>query len=264
MKIFDPHLRSRSQGEDDLRNLHYFGTEAVVIVAYGHRSFEDAGELNKEFAYLINEEWSRLQRCGFTTKVALGINPQSRPRRSFPETFTKLVELASHERVCALGEIGVWEDREEQWELFERQIEVALECPELPLLLVPPKKLKRTFTYKMLDRLEKSGVSLDRVAVSGVDQALVMNVIESKAHAIIPVGAGQNDPRDCADWVGETLGKFGGENQILFTAGLKAQGGDVLAIPKAVDAMEKAGFEKEIIQRLVCENGRKLFRFSLG
>lgn len=260
MKIFDPYIRSRSQGGDDLRNLHYFGTEEVLTVAYGSKRFEDAGELLADFEELIEEEVRRLRRCGLIGHVALGVSPAAQPRRTHYEVWDALPKLLERPNVAALGEIGVWEDSQAQWQLFQRQVEMAREAGPLPILLMPPKELKRTLTYKMIGRLEKWDYPAELVVVNRVGERLARNVIESGCMVTIPVGAAGNDPRETARWIGALLGEVaGGEEKIMFSADLRATGADVLGVPKTMEALKGEGLGDEEVEKMVYQNARRLF-----
>lgn len=259
MKIFDPHIRSQTQSDDDLKNLHYFGTETVLTTAYGGRQFETATELAEYFEFLIGEECRRLQRCQLRARVALGVVPDARPRRAHHEIWQLLAEMLQREQVAALGEIGVWEDRSDHWELFQRQIRIAQDVGPVPLVVTPPSELKITLTYKMMMRLEKIGYPPSLVIMNYLDERLVENVIESGFCAGYPVGATSNDPRRTGRFLADVLGRVDGADRILLTAALRGSGGDVLGVPKAIDSLQEQGVSQSDIQQLVYDNAARLF-----
>lgn len=259
MKIFDPNLRSRAQSDDDLKNLHYFGTDQAVTSAYGLRGFERAEDLLRFFESLIKEERRRLERCGIEAYVALGVLPDGRPRRAHFEVWRELPGLLARPEVVALGEIGVWEDREDQWQLFERQVKIALDVGPMPILITPPSTLKITLTYKMMQRLERLGYPPSLVMMNHVDQRLLVNVIQSGFCAVYPAGAPNNDPREVARVIADSLEELGGVERILLTSALGSGGSDVLGVPKAIVALQDLGIEAEQIEAMVQVNAQTLF-----
>lgn len=259
MKIFDPNLRSRTQSDDDLKNLHYFGIEEVVSTAYGWRGFERAEDLLAFFEALVEEEHRRLERLGFTAHVALGVLPDGQPRRAHFEVWRELPELLGRPEVVALGEIGVWEDVPAQWELFERQVKIALEVGPLPILVTPPGELKITMTYKMMQRLERLGYPPSLVMMNHTDERLLVNVIESGFCVGYPVGAPNNNPRQVARVIAASLGELGGAERILLTAALGSGGADILGVPKTIVALQDLGINDEQIREMVCKNAQILF-----
>lgn len=260
MKIFDPHIRSRTQSDDDLKNLHYFGTEEVVTTAYGAQSFERAEDLLQYFDLLAGEEQRRLQRCGLISYCALGVAPNMRPRRAHYEVWKALPELLSKKGVVALGEVGVWEDSSAHWELFERQVRIALDVGPMPILITPPVELKITLTYKMMQRLEKWDYPPSEVIINFTDERLLENVIQSGFCAGYPVGAASNDPRQVARHISDVAGRVGGTEKILLTAALRTAGADVLGVPKTIVALQDEGIDDVLIEKMVFGNARRLFR----
>ncbi len=259
MKIFDPHIRSRTRSDDDLKNLHYFGTEQVVTVAHGGQSFETADQLVDYFETLVREECRRLRRCDLIAHVALGVVPDARPRRAHPELWGQLEQMLSRPPVVALGEVGVWEDSDEHWELFDRQIQMARRLGPMPVLVTPPRRLKINLTYKMMNRLEKSGYPPSMVVMTSLNEQMLENVVESGFCAGFPVGAARNDPREAGELIREVIGRVGGAERILLTTALRSSGGDLLGIPKSIESLRDAGVDDEVIEKMVYGNARRLF-----
>ena len=259
MKIFDPYIRSQTQSDDDLKNLHYFGTEEVVTTAYGAQTFETAADLIAYFEFLLGEEYRRLRRCDLRGRVALGVVPDARPRRAHYEVWDALPELLQRDSVVAMGEIGVWEDSAAQWELFERQVRIAREIGPIPLLVTPPKTLKITMTYKMMNWLEKFGYPPSLVMMNYLDERLVENVVESGFCAGYPVGITSNEPRQVGRNIAGLLERVDRADKILLTAALRSNGGDLLGVPKTIVALQDEGVTDADIQKMVYDNAARLF-----
>ncbi len=259
MKIFDPHIRSRTQGDDDLKNLHYFGTEALITCAHGEQAFEGATDLLAYFEDLIGEERRRLRRCGFSAYVAVGLVPNARPRRAHYEVFDALPELLQRPEVVALGEVGVWEDREDQWELFEEQIRIARRVGPVPVIVTPPRELKLTLTYKMMTRLDKMNYPPSMVVMNYLDDRLLANVVDSGFHAGFPVGITSNEPRGAGAFLSRLLEGPGYVDKIMLTAALRRSGGDVLGVPKTIEALQKLDVADSDIEKMVYDNAARLF-----
>ncbi len=259
MKIFDPYIRSRTQSEDDLKNLRYFGTTEVVTTAHDAQSFETAQDLIAYFEVLRGEECRRLRRCGLIPHVALGVLPAARPRRAHYEVWEALPDLLRTSTVVAMGEIGVWEDIEEQWELFERQVEIARQVGPIPILVTPPRELKITMTYKMMTWLKRKSYPPSLVVMNRLDERLLENVVESGFCAGYPVGAASNDPRRAGGHIAQVLDRVDGAGRILLTTALRRQCGDVLGISKTIKALRRQDVQEEAIRRMVYGNAARLF-----
>lgn len=259
MKIFDPYIRSRTQSEDDLKNLRYFGTEQVVTTAHGGQSFETTGDISEYFERLVGEECERLRRCDLEPHVALGVVPDARPRRAHPGVWPVLEEMLQRPPVVALGEVGVWRDEDDHWELFERQIRMARRVGPLPVLVTPPDRLKVTMTYKMMNWLDKQGYPTSLVVMTCVDEQLLENVVESGFCAGLPVGSASNDPREIGELIGEVTSRVEAADRILLTSALRSSGGDLLGVPKSIESLQEAGVDDEAIDQMVYANAARLF-----
>lgn len=259
MKIFDPYIRSGTQSEADLKNLHYFGVQEVVTTAHGGHHFETAADLIEYFEFLVDDECRRLRRCQLQPHVGLGVVPDAQPRRAHPEVWTALERMLDETSVVALGEVGVWRDEEAHWELFRRQVRIADRVGPMPILVTPPRRLKVNLTYKMMNWLERYGYPPSKVVMGGLDERMIKNVIDSGFCAGCPVGAARNEPREIAGLLAELAGDDAGAERILLTAALRSSGGDLLGIPKTIEALQQEGVDDATIQQLVYNNASRLF-----
>ena len=129
MAIFDTHAHYDSGGfnadrEEVLAALPEAGVALVVDPGCELKSSREAVALAEKFSHVY---------------AAVGIHP-SDCAGTDEAAFAELRELAKHEKVVAIGEIGLdyyWEDnppREFQQMVFRRQIELALEL-DLPVIV---------------------------------------------------------------------------------------------------------------------------------
>lgn len=254
MKIFDPHIRSRTQSDADLKNLAYFGTERVVSCLSMGRVPERAEELLGAMEAHAVAEMRRLERCGLEAGAALGVLPGMRPRRAHYEVWRRMPELLALPTVVALGEVGVWEDTESQWQLFDRQVKIAQEAGIEAVIVTPPRDLRVTLTYKMMQRLEKRRVDPSRVLMMHVDETTLVNVVQSGFGAGVAVGASTLEPRRAARVVRDAMEALGSYERIALSSALRVGGSDLLAIPKTVEALRALGSGDDEVEALVCGN----------
>lgn len=259
MKIFDAQLRSDVCSDADLQNLHYFETERVITTAHAARHFERAEDLLEYFDGLTSDEYARLERAGLEPHVALGVLPDARPRRAHFEVWRELPFLLEQPEVVAVGEVGAWADEEEHWELFERQIRIAYEAGPMPVIATPPADLRVNMTYKMMQRIEKIGLSPDLVLMNRLDERLIETVVRDGFVAGVSVGSSDLEPREAARVLEETIDRLGSAERIVLDSSMRAGGSDVLSIPKTVVALQDRGVDTRTIERLVYGNAKSLF-----
>ncbi|RAL21671.1 hypothetical protein DL240_12510 [Lujinxingia litoralis] len=258
MKIFDPHIRSRTQSDADLKNLAYFGTARVVSCATVGPPKEGARELIEAMEAHAGGEVRRLERCGLDAGAALGVLPPSRPRRAHYEVWKRLPELLALPTVVALGEIGVWEDSAADWELFESQVAIAQQVGVKAMIVTPPRELRVTLTYKMMQRLEKLGVEPGRVLMTYVDEKTLVNVVQSGFGAGLAVGATTLNPRQAAEVIMRAAQELGAVERIALSSALRVGGADLLAIPKTVEALRALGSGERELELLTWENAKTI------
>ena len=258
MQIFDAHVRSDTRSDDDLKNLAYFETGHVLTAAHPVRPLETADDALAYFEGLVTEEATRLRRCGLTPHVALGLLPHGRPRRTHHEVWRDLPFLLAEEVVVAVGEIGVWEDSEAQWELFERQARLALEH-DLALLVVSPAGLRANMTYKMMQRLERIGFPPQLAVLDHLDARLVETVVREGFVAGVSVGPSYLEPREAADLLLDVVEALGSAERIVLDSALRAGSGDILGIPKTVVTLQERGLGRGAIERLCFGNALGTF-----
>lgn len=258
MRIFDAHVRTDTRSDEDLKNLDYFDTERLLTTAHAYKPFERAEDILAYFEWLRTEECERVERCGLDAHVALGVLPDATPRRSHPEVWTRLPRLLVESPVVALGEIGAWEDTNPQWELFERQVDIARDL-ELPIIATPPKGLKANMTYKMMLRIERIGLQPHRVMMNYLDERLVETVVRDGFVAGIAVGSPNVEPREAARVIVEAVESVGHADRIVLNSALRTESADVLGIPKTASALEDLGMSTDVIDKLAYRNAAELF-----
>lgn len=259
MRIFDAHVRTDGQSDEDLQNLRYFDTERLVTTAHAYRSFERAEELLEYFEWLCGDERRRIERYDLEAFVALGVPPDARPRRRHPEVWTRMPELLERTEVVAVGEIGAWEDAAGHWELFNRQLKMARQA-DVAVIATPPEGLKVNMTYKMMMRVEDHGPRPERVMMNFLDERSIETVVRDGFVAGVAVGPANLDARVAAREIADAIQSVGHADRIVLNSALRAGSSDVLGIPKTVSALEDCGVAAETIEKLVWGNAVELFR----
>lgn len=275
MKIFDAQIRSDMCSNADLQNLHYFDTERVLTCAHAPRHFERAEDLLGYFDALMDEESRRLARSGLKAHIALGVLPSAVPRRAHFEVWRALPRLLAKPQVVALGEIGAWADEAGQWELFERQLKIARDfagedfspgraskdtpAAPMPVVCTPPEDLRVNMTFKMMQRVEKLGISPESVLMNRLDERLIEAVVREGFVAGVSVGASNLDPRKSAQILANLIQTLGSAERIVLNSALRAGSSDILGIPKTVVALQELGVEAKAIQQLIYGNAMALF-----
>ena len=259
MKCFDPYLKADALQGPDLDNLAYFGVERVVLISHAPRSFANERDLTTYWEELLEREVPRFARHGITAHVALGVHPLASPRRTAPGLLRKLGALVSDERVVGIGELTIADDLPAQWSLLERQIALV---EDLPLMFRVTGELKINTTYKIANLLTTKNIAPARACFCLDDISLAETMLEDGFSVMLSVGPLDLGAREVGEHVLsliDVLGEAVVREQLMFTSAARDGAGDVLALARAVQSLERAGLASALIARLVYENAAARF-----
>jgi len=242
----DLHLHADGIRDPDLATLAYFGVKAAVTCA------RDAGAgsapaLRRHWDELVGFQVKRLEQAGIRAMVALALHPARIPWHGVDDLLQRLPHYFDDPKVVALGELGLHEGGEREEEIFSRQLELAVRLRR-PVIVHTPDKEKPARTRRMLALLRASALDPSRALVDHVS-------LETFALA-----------RGMGCWCGLTLqpGLFEAEGaaalisrhgaeRIVLTSDIGEGATDLLALPKADEALKAAGLTKELRRRVFWE-----------
>lgn len=257
LKFFDAQIRTVRRSVDDLRNLRYFGTSDVLSTAFDAQKFAVSSELLEFWDGLIDSEVERLLRCDISAQVALGMLPSARPLRSHHEVFEGLRVRLSHPKVCAVGEIGVWESTNAEWELFRQQVQLALEL-ELPIVITPPDVMRVNLTYLMMKCLDSMDFPRHRTLFTRSCATTSMTLAEEGFGVGVIVGSFGMEPSTAAELI-STLLAYDNTSRIHVMSGMGDGPADVLGLPKLARELKDLKVDEEAIRQAMYENAFRLF-----
>ena len=250
--FFDPYLYSDVRSDQDLENLVYFGTHAVVICAHAPRTFEDGPRLLQYLEQLRTREALRVREAGLSCHVALGVHPHAAPKRAFDEVWEALPSLLECPSVVALGELGVDAATPSEYEHLERQMRLAVEL-DRPCLVRLPIENRRAVWRQILACCRRASLSPSRVLVTNAAADQLPMVLSPGCYAVVNPAAEDFDAEQSL----KTDQKYPG--RLCLSAALTEGPGDVLAIDRGALSLRRAGANAELTQRLSVENAERFY-----
>ena len=259
MELFDPHIRSDARPDQDLDNLVYFDVRGGLITAHAPRPFVRAEDLITYWEWLLGPERERLARHGLRARVALGMPPRASPERASPGIWRALDGLLAREGAAAVGELSARSEEAGDWARLTRQLELAGRH-ELPVVIVPPRQLRVTMTYKMMERVREVEVEPGRAIFSGLDVRQAEIALAEGFGAALRVGPLGVPPRQIASHVEALLEAEpeAARARLMLTAGVRAGAADVLGLPGALQALRKHGIAEEDCRAACGGSARRL------
>jgi predicted metal-dependent TIM-barrel fold hydrolase len=188
-----------------------------------------------------------LSRRGLRAWAALGVDPRRIPRRGLAERLASLPELLGRPEVAAIGPAGLELGGAREEEVFMEQGRLAAEL-RLPLLVRTSRRLRTRQTARLLELLAEAEVPPERVLVLHAD-ARTLPVILARGHRALVTLSGSRGVEEAA----RLVGRHGAEG-ILLGSDAGDGGGDLLAVPRAADRLQRAGLSVAVIRRVCLQN----------
>jgi predicted metal-dependent TIM-barrel fold hydrolase len=148
-------------------------------------------------------------------------------------------------RVVALGEIGLHEGSQREEEIFSRQLELAARLRK-PVIVHTPGREKLQRTRRVLALLKDSPVEPSRVLVDHVSAETFPLVRGMGCWTGLTLQPGLFDPQSAAAMISKN-----GAERIVLTSDIGEGASDLLALPKASEALQRAGLSAELREALL-------------
>jgi uncharacterized protein len=242
----DLHLHAEGVSDADLTTLAWFGLSAAVTCAHDAGA-STADELRLHWDELVTVQVRRLESAGIRPWVALAIHPARIPWHGVDDLLHRLPRYFDDPRVAALGELGLHEGGEREEELLARQLELSIVLRK-PVIVHTPAHSKASVTRRLLALLRESRIEPARVLVDHVTSETFQLVRACGYFAGLTLQPGLLEAGEAA----QLLSRNGAERVVL-TSDIGEGASDLLALPRAAEALHKAGLSRELARRTLYE-----------
>lgn len=242
----DLHLHADGITAQDLSTLAYFGLKAAVTCARDAGA-GSAAELLKHWDGQVQIQTQRLKSAGIRPMVALALHPARIPWHGVDDLLHKLPHYFDDPRVVALGELGLHEGTAREEDVFSRQLVIAARLRK-PVIVHTPGREKLQRTKQLLALLKDSPLEPAQVLVDHVSAETFPLVRGFGCWTGLTL---QPDLFD-AEAAAAVISKHGAE-RIVLTSDIGEGATDLLALPKAAEALREAGLSEELCRRALWE-----------
>jgi predicted metal-dependent TIM-barrel fold hydrolase len=244
--FIDLHLHAEGVSDADLTTLSWFGLRAAVTCAHDAGA-STADELRRHWDELVTVQVRRLEGAGIRPWVALAVHPARIPWHGVDDLLHRLPRYFDDPRVVALGELGLHHGGEREEELLGRQLQLSILLRK-PVIVHTPAEAKVAVTRRLVAVLRESRVEPDRVLIDHVTADTFQLVRAYGYFAGLTLQPGLLEPSEAA----QLLSRNGAERVVL-TSDIGEGASDLLALPRAADALRKAGLSEALARRALYE-----------
>ena len=244
LPFVDLHLHAEGIRDADLETLAFFGLAAAVTCAHG-TSAARPEELRRHWDELVTVQTGRLKAAGIRPLVALGVHPARIPWHGIDELLHALPRYFDDPRVAALGELGLELGGAREEEVLARQLELAALLRK-PVIVHTPATEKLPRTKRVLSLIRESRLPPGRVLIDHVTAETFPLVRALGCWAGLTL---QPDGLEAAG-AAALLSRHGAECVVL-TSDIGEGPSDLLALPKAAEALREAGLSEALCRKVL-------------
>jgi predicted metal-dependent TIM-barrel fold hydrolase len=251
--MFDAHLVARGLPEEDLETLHVFGVTQALLPTRALFGNATAAALRKAFDDLLEVQVPRLAHHGITGYAAIGIPAASLPARGLRELLNALPEVLAHPKAVAVGALSLLHGGPAEEDALLAQLSIAARFNR-PALVTPTAKGGADRVRKLLVVLRKAQLPPSKIVIDGCDASTVGAVKALGFHA----GLSLHPDFLTAERAAKLVARLGAE-QLLLSSRAGESAADLLALPRAVHLLTKAGISRAVVDRVSRGNAAALF-----
>jgi predicted metal-dependent TIM-barrel fold hydrolase len=245
-EFVDLHLHADGISSPDLATLAYFGLKAAVTCARDTGA-GSADELRKHWDELVSKQTQRLKAAGIRPLVALGLHPARIPWHGVDELLHRLPHYFDDPKVVALGELGLQDGGPREADILARQLQLAARLRK-PVIIHTPDRDKLARTKAILTLVRESLLEPEEVLIDHVSAETFPLVHGLGCWAGLTLQPDGFTPAAAAALVAKQ-----GAARVVLTSDIGEGASDLLALPKAAEALRTAGLPADVVRRLMSE-----------
>lgn len=257
MSLTDPTFFASRRSPQELEQMAIAGVTSVVEpCTWTGTQRRFAESFLDQLEQLLTAEASRVESFGLGYGVALGVAPEEALNPAIAQRLVDaLPRYLKHERVVALGELGLGQGTRPEEHLFRQQLRLAL-AHAFPVMvrLLPHDRYEGA--RRLVGILEEEGLPPQQVLVNGVTEETFGAIRAYGPYFGLTLDGSPAQAERAAH-----LLRLWPEGAMLHSAAGR-DGGDPLAVPRAARRMLHLGFSPEEVERVTFHHPREFFSQS--
>lgn len=260
-RFFDPHIHMYSRTTDDYESMSKAGIEVIVQPSFWLGSPRTSvGTFEDYWEHMISFETQRSKEYGIDHYVCLSVNPKESTVRPLAlDALEAMSKYIDRERVVAIGEIGYNVINELEDELFQLQLDIAVDKKMLTMIHLPHvnKKdgIERTISVlknkNLMDMTNK--ILIDHNTEETIEKTLELGCWAGLT--VYPIT--KLSPSRAIDIIEKN-----GLDKIMINSSADWGVSDPLSVPLVAEEMKKRGFGTNDIEKVTFYNAFEFFKQS--
>lgn len=262
MRFIDSHLHTNLIDDGRLQSLVMAGMEAAVIpTLHCLTGMFNADAALRLWDRFLGFELKRAETLGFEAFISLSIPFYGLSSEAIEECLKQLPEYLKHERVVAMGEIGLDVGTEDEKKLFRAQLRIAKEH-NLPVIVHTPIRLAPQapdVIRQIVEIIKEENFNISRAILDHAGESTFDYRIGTGAMVGLSVCHDKMPPEVAANYVLNNPDK---RDKFVINTEV-ASGEGYFTIPMVILAMKRLGIKRGEIERVVYENPKKFFNLPV-
>ena len=249
--MIDTHIHGDARTGEDFNAMYLSGIDVAVTCAYYPYKIDNDTILLNHLMRILNYDTKRAEEYGLDLKVALGIHPTNTSVDG-DIIYENLYRWIENRDIIAIGEIGLEDLTEKEYEIFKKQLDIGQET-KTNVIIHTPRKNKGKVLDEILNILPQH-ISPKYVVIDHINQNVVEKVIDTDYTLGLTVQPQKMDKFEAI----RILEEYGFDN-FLLNSDISNKASDPLSVPKTVRELTRQGFNKKDIDKVAFKNAEKFF-----
>ncbi len=263
MRFIDAHLHSDMVEDVQLQKLVMMGMEAAVVPSphmfLGNPPVDTLFRIWDRFVTL---EVTTAQTLGYESYASLSVPFIGLGQSDTERALAVLPGLLQHERVVAMGEIGLDTGTEYEKDLFREHLRIA-KSHDLPVILHTPIRFApqgETVTPMIVQIIKEEGFPLEKCVFDHAGEATLDLRMKTGGMVGLSVCWDKMPPEAAARYVVDNPGV---RSKVIINSELGGEGNDYFMVPRVMLAMKLFGVDKTVIEEVCYRNPKEFFGLPL-
>ena len=259
MRFIDAHLHTDMIEDKQLQKLAMMGMEAAIVPSpHMFLGSRDADSVLLMWERFLGMETTTAATLGYQLFTSISVPFFGVNRADTEKCLAKLPDFLEHERVVAMGEIGLDTDTEYEKDLFREHLKIA-KTHDLPVILHTPIRLApqgKTVLPQVLEIIKEENFPVAKCVFDHAGEATLDWRVKTGGMVGLSVCWDKMPPEPAARYVIDNPDK---REQIIINSELGGEGNDYFMVPRVILAMKLFGLDKATIDKVCYQNPKDFF-----